>query len=165
LRTEAVKIINLTTRPIGHHHHRSCFFPHVDTGSTVSSIFRTLLGNPFLSKCQALSVIRPGSPQWYQTGVLSSSISFLKIEMSQGAKSRGYGVWGMTAILFFARNCWVRTKVWDCALWWWWWFVLAKFRGDVFARFHVVAAKLRSRTRNSQFGPLEPVLCATKIAV
>jgi hypothetical protein len=26
---------------------------------------------------------------------------------------------------------------------------LAKFRGDFFARFHTVAAKLRSRTRNS----------------
>jgi hypothetical protein len=33
-------------------------------------------------------------------------------------------------------------------------FVIAKFRGDVFARFHAVAAKRRSRTRNSQFGLL-----------
>jgi hypothetical protein len=30
--------------------------------------------------------------------------------------------------------------------------VLAKVRGDVFAHFHAVAAKRRSRTRNSQFG-------------
>jgi hypothetical protein len=31
---------------------------------------------------------------------------------------------------------------------------LAKVRGDVFARFHAVAAKRRSRTQNSQFGLL-----------
>ena len=30
--------------------------------------------------------------------------------------------------------------------------VLAKVRDDVFALFHAVSAKLRSRTRNSQFG-------------
>jgi hypothetical protein len=42
---------------------------------------------------------------------------------------------------------------------------LPKFGGDVFARFHTVAAKLRSRTCNSQFGLLEPVLCATTTAV
>jgi hypothetical protein len=38
---------------------------------------------------------------------------------------------------------------------------LAKVRGDVFARFHAVAAKRCSRTRNSQFGLLGPVLHAT----
>jgi hypothetical protein len=43
--------------------------------------------------------------------------------------------------------------------------VLATVRGDVLARFHTVAAKLRSRTRNSQFGLLEPVLRATTTAV
>jgi hypothetical protein len=40
--------------------------------------------------------------------------------------------------------------------------VLAKVRGDVFARFHAVAAKRRSRTRNSQFCLLGPVLCAAR---
>jgi hypothetical protein len=43
--------------------------------------------------------------------------------------------------------------------------VLAKIRGDVFARFDAVATKLRSRTRNSQFGLLGPVLRATTTAV
>jgi hypothetical protein len=43
--------------------------------------------------------------------------------------------------------------------------VLAKFRGDFFGRFHAVAAKLRSRTRNSQFGLLGPVLHVTTTAV
>jgi hypothetical protein len=43
--------------------------------------------------------------------------------------------------------------------------VLAKFRGDFFARFHAVAVKRRSRTRNSQFGLLGQILCATTTAV
>jgi hypothetical protein len=43
--------------------------------------------------------------------------------------------------------------------------VLFKVRGDVFERFDAVAAKLRSRTRNSQFCLLEMVLRATKTAV
>jgi hypothetical protein len=40
-----------------------------------------------------------------------------------------------------------------------------KFEGDVFARFLAVAAQLRSRTRNSQFGLFGPVLRATRFAV
>ena len=67
--TDAVKIVKLTIRPIGRRHPRSSSLPHVDTGPTIS-IFGTLPGGPFLSECQALSVIRPVSPQWYQTGVL-----------------------------------------------------------------------------------------------
>jgi hypothetical protein len=43
--------------------------------------------------------------------------------------------------------------------------VLVKVRGDVFTRFHAVAAKRRSRTRNSQFGLLGPVLRATTTPV
>jgi hypothetical protein len=37
-------------------------------------------------------------------------------------------------------------------------------RGDVFARFHAVAAKRRSRTWNSQFGLKAPMLRATTTA-
>jgi hypothetical protein len=43
--------------------------------------------------------------------------------------------------------------------------VLAKVWGDVFARLHAVAAKRRSRTRNSQFGLLGTLLRATTTAV
>jgi hypothetical protein len=80
--TKAVKLIKLTIRPIGRHHPRSSPFPHVDTGPTVSSIFGTLPGSTFLSECQTHSAIRPGSHLWYQTGVLSASISFLEIGRS-----------------------------------------------------------------------------------
>jgi hypothetical protein len=80
----AVKIIRLIIRPIGRHHPQSSSLPHVDTGLTVTSIFGTLPGSPFLSECQALSAIRPGSPHCYQT-----SFSFIhgNRKKSQGAKS------------------------------------------------------------------------------
>jgi hypothetical protein len=78
-RTDAVKIIKLTIRPIGRHDPRSISLPHVDTSPTISSIFGTLPGSSFLLVCQALSAIRPGSTQWYQTGVLPTSIPFLEI--------------------------------------------------------------------------------------
>jgi hypothetical protein len=138
-RTDAVKTIKLIIRPIGRNHPRISSLPHVDTGPTVSYIFVTLPGSSFLSECQALSAIRPGSPQWYQTGVLSAfSFIFGNRKKSEGAKSGEYSGWGMTAIFCFARNCWVRTDTGRChgeaAR-----SVLAKVRGDVFARLHAVA--------------------------
>jgi len=93
-RTDAVKIVTLTVRPIGRRHLRSSSFPHVDTGPTVSSIFGTLPGSPFLSECQALSAIRPVSPQWYQSGVLSESISFLEIGRTHNAPNQRSTVGG-----------------------------------------------------------------------
>jgi hypothetical protein len=54
-----------------------------------------LPGSPFLSKCQALSAIRPRSPQWYQTGVLSDSISFLEIGRGHRVSNQGSTVGGM----------------------------------------------------------------------
>jgi hypothetical protein len=93
-RTDAVKIIKLTIRPIGHHHARSSSLPHKGTGGTVSSIFGTLPGSPFLSVCQALSAIRPGSPKWYQTGVLAASVSFMEIGTSHRVPNQGGTVGG-----------------------------------------------------------------------
>jgi hypothetical protein len=43
--------------------------------------------------------------------------------------------------------------------------VLAKVQGDVFTRFHTVAAKHCSRTRNTHFGLLGLVLHTTTTAV
>jgi hypothetical protein len=39
------------------------------------------------------------------------------------------------------------------------------FGATSFARFHVAAAELRGRTRDSQFGLLEPVIWVTTTAV
>jgi hypothetical protein len=107
-RTDAVNIIKLTIRPIGRHHPRSSSLPHVDTGPTVPSIFGKLPGSPFLSECQALSAIRPGSAQQYQTSVISGSVSILEI----GCQIRGVRWLGVDSHFFyFARNCWVRTEL------------------------------------------------------
>jgi hypothetical protein len=88
-RTDAVKIIKLTIRPIGRHHPRSSSFPHVDTGPSVSSIFGTLSGSPFLSECQALSPIRSESPQYYQICVFLLQFHFWKYEEVTGCQIRG----------------------------------------------------------------------------
>jgi hypothetical protein len=66
-------------------------------------------------------VIQPGSPQWYQTSVLSASISFLETGRSHKVPNQGskVGGGGGTAILYFARNCWVGMEVWNRALSWW----------------------------------------------
>jgi len=59
---------------------------------------------------------------------------------SQGAKSGEYGGWGMTAILLFVRNCWMRMEVCEmgrchgeAAR-----SDLTKVWGDVFTHFHAV---------------------------
>jgi hypothetical protein len=62
------------------------------------------------SRCQTLSAIRPGSPQWYQTGVLSASISFL--ERGRSHRVQNQGSWaGDDSHLCLARNCWMKTEV------------------------------------------------------
>jgi hypothetical protein len=95
----------------------------------------------------------------------SLNLIFGNRNKSQGAKSGDCGGWGMTAVLYFARNCWVRTGVCDGALSWWSSQVYSRqVRGDVFAHFNAVAAKCRSRTRNTQSGLFGPVLRATTTA-
>jgi hypothetical protein len=89
------------------------------------------------------------------------------MKKSQVAKSGEYGGWGYESHFLFCqkllgedgsvRRGVVMVKQPGC--------VFAKVRGDVFARFQAVAAKLRSRTRNSQFGLLGQILCATTPAV
>ena len=92
-RTETVKIVKLTIRPISHHHPRSNSLSYVDTGPTLLSIFGMLPGSPFLSESQAVSEIQPVSP-WYQTGVLSASVSFLEIGRSHRVPNQGSMVGG-----------------------------------------------------------------------
>jgi hypothetical protein len=95
----------------------------------------------------------------------SFNFNFGSRKKSQDAKSGEYGGWGMTAIFAFRQKllgeeCDTGRCHGEAAR-----SVLAKVRGDVFARFHAVAAKRRSGTQNSQFGLLEPVLRATATAV
>jgi hypothetical protein len=156
-RTDAVKIIKLTISSIGRHDPRSCYLPHVDTGPP---------SPPFLERfleVQAFSAIRPGSVQWYQTGVLSAYISFLEIgRIHRVHKSGEYGGWGWQPFIItpetagWGRKCETGRCHGEAAR-----SLLAKVGGDVFALFHAVAAKRRRRTRNSQFGLLGAVFRAT----
>jgi hypothetical protein len=106
--TDAVKIVKLIIRPMGHHHPGSSYLPQVDTGPNNSSIFGTLPGSPFLSECQARSWI---SSMISNRRPFSFNFIFGNRKKSQGVESGEYGGWGMRAIWFFARNCWVRTEV------------------------------------------------------
>jgi hypothetical protein len=162
-----MKIIKFTIRPIGRQHPRSSSLPYAEIHPTVSFIFRTLPGSPFLPELQELSAMRPGSPKWYQTGVLSASTSFLKKGRSHRMPKQGSTVGGGWQPFRFppetagwGRKCETERCHGEAAR-----SVLAKVRGDVFARFHAVAAKLRSRTRNSQFGLLGLVFRATTTTV
>jgi hypothetical protein len=145
-RPDAVKIIKFAIRPLGRHHHRSSSLPHVDTGPTVSSIFGTLPRSPFLSVSSNLCYKAWISSMLSNRRPFSFNLIYGNRKKSQGAKSGEYGEWGMTAILCETGNC--HGEVARA--------VVAKVRCDVFAHFHAVAAKRRSRTRNSQFG-----LCGT----
>jgi hypothetical protein len=93
-RTDAVKIIKLTIRLIDRHQPRSSSLPHIDTGPTISSIYGTLPGSPFLSQCQALSAIRHGAPRLYKTRALTDSVSFLEIGRSHRVPNQGRTVGG-----------------------------------------------------------------------
>jgi hypothetical protein len=105
--------------------------------------------------CQALFAIRPGSAQWYQTGVLSASVSFLEIGRSHRVPNVGSTVGGgVTGSVTpentgLGRKCETRHCHGEAAT-----PVLVRVRGNVFARFYAVAAKRRSRSRNSKFGLL-----------
>jgi hypothetical protein len=93
--TDVVKIIKLIIRPIGHHHPLNSYLLHVETGPTVPFIFGILPESPFLSECQAPSVIKPGSNQSYQTGILSASVSFLEVGRSHRVPNQGNMVSGV----------------------------------------------------------------------
>jgi hypothetical protein len=147
-RTDAVKIIKLTTRPIGRRHPRSRSLTHVDAGPTVSFIFGTLPGSHFLSVSSILCDLMP--MQWHQTGILSASISFMGIGKSHRLPNQECTVcWGWQPFCIspetaeWGRKCETGRCHGEAVR-----SVLAKVRGDVFARFHSVAAKCRSRNRN-----------------
>jgi len=50
--------------------------------------------SPFQSECYALSAVRSISSQWYQTGVLSASVSFLEIGRRHRVPNQGSTVGG-----------------------------------------------------------------------
>jgi hypothetical protein len=53
------------------------------------------------------------------SSMVSNRRPFILNHIFGSAKSGECGGWGMADILFFARNCWVMTEVWDGVLSWW----------------------------------------------
>ena len=156
-----VKIVKLTLRPIGRRHPRSSSLPHVDTGPTASSIFGTLPGGPFLSECQALCDSACISSVVSNRCFFLASISFMERGRSHRVPNQGITLDGGWQPFCFSpgtagwgRKCETGRCHGEAAR-----SVLAKVWGDVFARFHAVATKRRSRTRNSQFGLLGQIVC------
>jgi hypothetical protein len=91
-----------------------CYFIGAGTGwDTLTVLARSFSDSELDRAKSSLSTTRPEYPQWYRTGVLSASISFLDIERSHRVPNQGstVGGWGMTATSSFARNYWVRTEV------------------------------------------------------
>jgi len=83
--TDALKIVKLTIRSVGHRYPQSSSLARVDTGPPLFERFLEVLFYQY----QALSAIWPVSPQWYQTGVLSASISCLEIGRSHRVPNQG----------------------------------------------------------------------------
>jgi hypothetical protein len=63
-----------------------------------------LPGSNFLSECQAHFAIWPGSPQWYQTGIISASISFLEIGRNHRVPNQGSTVVGDESHVLFRQK-------------------------------------------------------------
>jgi hypothetical protein len=136
--TDAVKIIKLTIRPIGRHHLRSSSLPHLDTGHTVSSICvrmsSTLFDSSWISS--VVSIRRPFN--------FTRIVSFLEVGRSHRAPNQGSTVCGgrrpfriLPETAGWGRKCETGRCAGEAAR-----SVLAKVRGDVFARFYAVAAKV-----------------------
>jgi hypothetical protein len=139
-----VKILKIT---IDCHHPWSSTLPHVDIGPNVSSILVMLPGSPFLSECQALLTIWPGSSQSYQTSVLL--VSFLETWRIHSVPNHGStvgGGWQLFNVLPETAGRGQKCETGHChseatrS-------VLAKVQGDIFACFHAVAAKVTVEPR------------------
>jgi hypothetical protein len=166
-RTDAVKIIKLTIRPIGRRHPRSSSLPHVHTGPTVSSISGTLPVSPFLSHCQALSAIHLDLLNGIKPASVQLQFHFWKYEEVTGCQMWGVRWVGDDSHLVFRQKLQgddgsVRRGI-----------VMAKQPGLFSPKFVATSSqvftqspqKRRSRTRNSQFGLLGLVLRATTTSV
>jgi hypothetical protein len=151
---------------IDRQHPRSSSLPHVETGPTASSIFGTLPVSSFLSMSSTLC-----DSAWISSMISNRrpfSFNFIfGNRKNSGCQIRGERRVGDDSHLVFRQKLLgedgnLRRGV-----------VMVKQPGtfspklgvDVFARLHAVAAKRSSRTQNSQFGLLGPVLRATTTAV
>ena len=161
-RTDAVKIVKLTIRHISRLYPQSSSLLHVDNRShhllhfwnTSWKSFSVRVSSTLCDSARISSMVSNRHP-------FSFNFGFGNTKKSQGAKSGEYGGWGYQKFCFspgtggWGQQCGMVRCHGEAAR-----SVLAKVGDDVFALFHAVSTKLRSRTQNSQFGLLGQILYA-----
>jgi hypothetical protein len=150
-RTDAAKLIKLTIKRIGRHHPRSSSLPHVETGTTVSLPFlQRFLEVPFYHSVKHSLRFGLDLLNGIKRASFQLQFHFCKLGRSHRVPNQGSEVvWGWQPFYVspetarWERKCETgRCRGEEVR------FVLDKIRDDVFARFHAVGAKRRSRTRN-----------------
>ena len=119
-RTVLVKRSLLTLDVKFLHHLQSTPLFHEYSGPSVSAMLGSILGSPFLELCQVPAAIRLESLQWCWIFDPSSEASVWGRGKSHRGPERGeYGGWGITVMLFLAKNCETLKNLWAGALSWW----------------------------------------------
>ena len=88
------------------HHLQSTPLLHEYSGPSFSAMLGSIHGSAFLELYQVPTAIPLESLQWCRIlDPSSEALQLGKRKKSQGARSGEYGGWGITVMLFLAKNC------------------------------------------------------------
>ena len=87
------------------HHLQSTPLLHEYRGPSVSAMLVSFPGSPFLELCQVTAAIPLESLKWCRIFDPSSETSAWGRGKFTGGRSGEYGEWGITVLLFLAKNC------------------------------------------------------------
>ena len=88
------------------HHLQSTPLLHEYSGPSLSAMLGSIPGSPFLELCQVPAAIPIESVQCVSNRrPFIRSFSLGKRKKPQGVRSGEYGGWGITVMLFLAKNC------------------------------------------------------------
>ena len=111
---------SLLTLDVKFLHHLQSTLLHEYSGPSVSAMLGSIPGSPFLELCQVPTAIPLESLQWCWIFDPSSEASaWGRGKSHRGARSGEYGGWGITVMLFLAKNCETLKDLWAGALSWW----------------------------------------------
>ena len=101
------------------HHLQSTTLLHEYSGPSISAMLGSFPGSPFLELCHVPAAIPLESLQWCRILDSSSEASAWGRGKITGGRSGEYGEWGITVMLFLAKNCENLKYLWAGALSWW----------------------------------------------